>query len=133
MTRTKWLRLLVRDPADILRWVGGQQARELGEFRYRVIHGREIVTFRMIPGYAIQVGSREIVVVAHVRPSLRRIAAERLRGLAATAAAAARYACAYAGAASAAIGSLPLRPTPMNSTISAAAMHMSPDSIKASR
>jgi hypothetical protein len=131
MTKTKWLRLLVRDPADILRWAGEQQARGLGEFRYRVIRGREIVSFRLVPGYAIQIGSRDIVVVAHVRPGRWRLGTERLQALAATAVGALRRA--YAGAASAAIGSLPLRPTPMKSTISAAPMHISPDSMKASR
>lgn len=43
MTRTKWMRLMVRDPADILRWAGQQRARDLTDFRHRVIGGREIV------------------------------------------------------------------------------------------
>ncbi len=67
MTRTKWMRLVVRDPADILRWAGAQQARHLSDFRYRVIAGREVVSFRLTPGYAIRIGTRDIVVVAHVR------------------------------------------------------------------
>jgi hypothetical protein len=131
MTNTKWLRLLVRDPADILRWAGEQQARALSEFRYRVIHGREIVSFRLVPGYAIELGSRDIIVVAHVRPSPRRLVAAWLRDhFDAALGAAGRV---YAGAASAAMRSRPFRPTPMNSTISAAPMHISPDSRKASR
>jgi len=71
MTRTKWMRLGVRDPADILRWAAMQDARELDDFRYRVIRGREFVSFRMIPRYAIQIGTSDIVVVAHVKPSRR--------------------------------------------------------------
>lgn len=114
------MRLMVRDPADILRWAGQQRARHLGDFRHREIGGREIVSFRLIPDYAIQIGTREIMVVAHVRPPLRRLVVNRLRGI-------------YAGAASAAMRCLSLRPTPMNSTIRAAAMHISPDSMKASR
>lgn len=131
MTKTKWLRLLVRDPADILRWAGEQQARAFGQFRYRVINGREVVSFRMVPGYSIQIGTRDIVVVAHVQPSLRQLAAERLHGLFDAALEAAGRL--YAAATSAAMRSRPLRPTPMNSTISAAPMHISPDSMKASR
>lgn len=114
------MRLLVRDPADILRWAGAQRARHLGDFRHRVIGGREVVSFRLVPDYAIQIGTREIVVVAHVLPSRRRRALTWLRA-------------AYAGAASAAMRSLPLRPTPISSAISAATMHISPESIKASR
>jgi hypothetical protein len=131
MTRTKWMRLLVRDPADLLRWAGEQQARQLSAFRYRVIGGREIISFRMIPGYAITVGSREIVVVCHVEIGRWRWIAGHLRRLAAAMTRRARSA--YAGAASAATGSRPVRPTPMNSTISAAAMHINPDNTKASR
>jgi hypothetical protein len=71
MTRTKWMRLGVRDPADILRWAGMQDARELDDFRYRVIRGREFVSFRMVPRYAIQIGTSDIIVVAHVKPSRR--------------------------------------------------------------
>jgi hypothetical protein len=68
MTRTKWMRLLVRDLGDVIRWAGAQNARSIGEFRYRVINGREIVTFRLVPQYAIRIGARDIIVVAHVRP-----------------------------------------------------------------
>ena len=124
MNRTKWMRLLVRDPADILRWAGAQQARHLGDFRYRMIGGRETVSFRLTPNYAIQIGTREIMVVAHVRPPLRaRILATAGRAVKSV----------YAGAASAARWSRPFRPTPINSTISAAPMHISPDTMKASR
>jgi hypothetical protein len=66
MTRTKWMRLGVRDPADILRWAGEQNARNLDEFRYRLIRGREFISFRMVPRYAIQIGTNDIIVVAHV-------------------------------------------------------------------
>ena len=66
MTRTKWMRLGVRDPADILRWAGEQNARSLDEFRYRLIGGREFISFRMAPRYAIQIGTNDIIVVAHV-------------------------------------------------------------------
>jgi hypothetical protein len=127
MTRTKWMRLLVRDPADLLRWVGEQQARHLSGFRHRVIGGRETFSFRMIPGYAIEVGAREIVVVCHVKKRDWRRVAGPLTTIAR------RIRAAYAGAASAAMLSLPVRPTPMKSTISAAPMHISPDSTKASR
>lgn len=65
MTRTKWMRLVVRDPADVMRWASQQNARQLDEFRYRVIAGREYVSFRMVPRYSIQIGTSEIVVVAH--------------------------------------------------------------------
>ena len=68
MPRTKWMRLGVRDPADIMRWAAAQNARHLDDFRYRVIGGREFVSFRMVPRYAIQIGTGEIVVVAHVKP-----------------------------------------------------------------
>jgi len=71
MTRTKWMRLGVRDPADILRWAAMQDARELDDFRYRVIRGREFVSFRMVPRYAIQIGTSDILVVAHVKPNRR--------------------------------------------------------------
>jgi hypothetical protein len=74
MNRTKWLRLIVRDPADVMRWAGQQDARQLDEFRYRVINGREFVSFRMVPRYAIEIGTAEIVVVAQARGRvLRRI------------------------------------------------------------
>jgi hypothetical protein len=65
------MRLGVRDPADILRWAGEQNARRLDEFRYRLIHGREFVSFRMVPRYAIQIGTSDIIVVAHVQPGRR--------------------------------------------------------------
>jgi hypothetical protein len=89
MQRTKWMRLTMRDLGDVIRWAGAQQAREIGEFRYRVINGREIVSFRLVPNYAIQIGARDIVVVAHVRASgwrarlreLRRIGRALLRRL----------------------------------------------------
>ena len=71
MNRTKWMRLGVRDPADIMRWAAAQNTRHLDEFRYRVIHGREFVSFRMIPRYAIQIGTSDIFVVAHVKPRRR--------------------------------------------------------------
>ena len=32
MTRTKWMRLGVSDPADILRWAGAQNTRQLDDF-----------------------------------------------------------------------------------------------------
>jgi hypothetical protein len=67
MTRTKWMRLVVRDPADVLRWANAERARQLDDFRYRVIGGREFVSFRMVPRYTIDIGTREIIVVACVR------------------------------------------------------------------
>jgi hypothetical protein len=67
MSRTKWMRLTVRDLADVLRWAGEQQARHIGDFRYRLINGRESVSFRLITNYGIEVGTRDIVVVCHVR------------------------------------------------------------------
>jgi hypothetical protein len=69
------MRLGVRDPADILRWAGEQNARQLDEFRYRVIRGREFISFRMVPRYAIEIGTGDIIVVAHVHDSRR----QRLR------------------------------------------------------
>ena len=81
MQRTKWMRLAMRDLGDIIRWAGAQQAREIGEFRYRVINGREIVSFRLVPNYPIQIGVRDIVVVAHVRASGWRARLERLSRL----------------------------------------------------
>jgi len=71
-TRTKWMRLTVRDPADVLRWVSQQNARQLDEFRYRVLGGREFFTFRMVPRYPIQIGTSEIIVVAHAADSAAR-------------------------------------------------------------
>jgi hypothetical protein len=67
MNRTKWMRLSVRDLGDVIRWAGAQNARQIGEFRYRVLNGREIVSFRLVPRYAIDVGAREIIVVAYAR------------------------------------------------------------------
>ncbi len=81
MTRTKWMRLGVRDPADILRWAGAQNSRQLDAFRYRVIRGREFVSFRMMPRYAIEIGTRDIVVVAHVKHGVRRQAAAAIAAL----------------------------------------------------
>jgi len=73
MTRTKWMRLGVRDPADILRWAGAQNTGRLDDFRHRVIRGREFVSFRMVPRYAIEIGTSDIVVIAHVKPSAPRL------------------------------------------------------------
>lgn len=81
MTRTKWMRLGVRDAADIMRWAASQNTRHLDEFRYRLIHGREFVSFRMIPRYAIQIGTSDIVVVAHVKPRRRQLLATAVMGL----------------------------------------------------
>lgn len=131
MTRTKWMRLIVRDPADILRWAGQQRARHLSDFRHRVIGGREIVSFHFVPDYRIQIGTREIVVVAHVRPSTRQVVVTLMRQAASRGASLVRSA--YAGAASVAIWSRPVRPMPINSAITAAPMHISPESMKASR
>jgi hypothetical protein len=72
MMRTKWMRLGVRDPADILRWASAQDTRQLDDFRYRVIHGREFVSFRMVPRYRVEIGTSDIIVVAHVKPGPRR-------------------------------------------------------------
>jgi hypothetical protein len=77
MTRTKWMRLGVSDPADILRWAGAQNTRQLDDFRHRVIRGREFVSFRMVPRYPIEIGTSDIVVVAHVKDTTR----QRLVGL----------------------------------------------------
>jgi len=73
MTRTKWMRLVVRDPADVLRWASQQDARQLDAFRYRVIAGREFVSFRLVPRYPIQIGTSDIIVVAHVKPRRRQV------------------------------------------------------------
>jgi hypothetical protein len=81
MQRTKWMRLAVRDLGDVIRWAGAQQAREIGEFRYRVVNDREIVSFRLVPNYAIEIGVREIIVVAHARARGWRVRARRLRRL----------------------------------------------------
>lgn len=79
MTRTKWMRLVVRDSADVLRWASQEDARQLDEFRYRVIGGREFVSFRMVPRYSIDIGTHEIVVVACARGSRPRRLALALR------------------------------------------------------
>ena len=78
MSKTKWMRLGVRDPADILRWAGEQDVRRLDDFRHRLIHGREFVSFRMVPRYRIEIGISDIIVVAHVQPGRR----QRLAALA---------------------------------------------------
>src|SRR5580693_724371 len=96
MTRTKWMRLGVRDPADILRWASAQDTRQLDDFRYRVIRGREFVSFRMVPRYRVQIGTNDIIVVAHVKPGRR-------QRLAATATAIAQGAVAWVSAAIAAL------------------------------
>src|SRR5438045_7834473 len=61
VNRTKWMRLSVRDLGDVIRWAGAQNAREISEFRYRVVNGREMVSFRLVPRYAIDIGAREII------------------------------------------------------------------------
>jgi hypothetical protein len=89
MNRIKWMRLSVRDLGDVIRWAGAQNAREIGEFRYRVVNGREIVSFRLVPRYPIDIGAREIIVVAYARVlgwrtrlrDLRRIAGAAARRL----------------------------------------------------
>jgi len=80
MIRTKWLRLAVKDPADILRWAAAQNTRRLDDFRHRMIHGREFVSFRLVPRYRVEIGTTDIVVVAHV------VATKRQRMIAAVAA-----------------------------------------------
>jgi len=70
MTRTKWMRLLVRDLSEVVRWASSQNARKIDDFRYRHVNGRESVSFRLVPGYAIEVGTTDIVVICHVRASL---------------------------------------------------------------
>jgi hypothetical protein len=82
MTRTKWMRLIVRDPADVLRWANEESARQLDAFRYRVMGGREFVSFRMVPRYPIDIGTREIMVVACARGRAPRRLALALRSLA---------------------------------------------------
>lgn len=79
MNRTKWMRLVVRESADVLRWASQESARQLDEFRYRVINGREFVSFRMVPRYAIQIGTCDIIVVACARGSTTRRLAIQLR------------------------------------------------------
>src|SRR5437870_5168765 len=89
MNRTKWMRLAVRDLGDVIRWAGAQNAREIGEFRYRVVNGREMVSFRLVPRYAIDIGAREIIVLAYARVIGWRA---RMRGLRRIAGAAAQRA-----------------------------------------
>jgi|SRR5579862_4060728 len=79
MNRTKWMRLVVRESADVLRWASQESVRQLDEFRYRVINGREFVSFRMVPRYAIQIGTCDIIVVACARGSAPRRLAIQLR------------------------------------------------------
>lgn len=81
MIRTKWLRLGVRETGDILRWAGEQDIRELDDFRYRMIHGREFVSFRMVPRYAIEIGTSDIIVVAHVEIGKRQRAISAARAV----------------------------------------------------
>jgi hypothetical protein len=78
MSRTKWMRLGVKDPADIVRWAGAQNIRRLDDFRHRIIGGREFVSFRMVPRYAIEIGTGDIIVVAHVVPGARQLLAAAL-------------------------------------------------------
>ena len=108
MMRTKWMRLGVRDPADILRWASAQDTRQLDDFRYRVIHGREFVSFRMVPRYRVQIGTNDIIVVAHVKPGRR-------QRLATTAAAIAQGAIARVSAAIAALRPRAIIPVPLHS------------------
>ena len=80
MTRTKWMRLLVRDLSEVVRWASRQNALHIDNFRYRVVHGQESVSFRLVPSYAIQVGTTDIIVICHVRASrLRQVAARTIR------------------------------------------------------
>ena len=86
MNRTKWMRLAVRDLGDVIRWAGAQNAREIGEFRYRVVNGREMVSFRLVPRYAIDIGAREIIVLAYARVTGWRTRLRDLRRIAGAAA-----------------------------------------------
>lgn len=79
MARVKWMRLVVRDLADVLRWADSQQARQIDQFRYRLIRGYEIVSFRLVPDYRIDIGTSEIAVVALARGSWRQVALRRAR------------------------------------------------------
>jgi hypothetical protein len=81
MIRTKWMRLIVRDPADVLRWANEESVRQLDAFRYRVIGGREYISFRMVPRYAIEIGTREIIVVACARGRASRRLALAMRSV----------------------------------------------------
>jgi hypothetical protein len=75
------MRLGVNDPADILRWAGTQNTRQLDEFRHRVIRGREFVSFRLVPRYRVEIGTCDIVVMAHVRASTRQRLAATIAAL----------------------------------------------------
>ena len=55
------------DLGDVMRWAGEQNARQIEDFRYRIIDGRESVSFRLVPDYAIRVRTHDIIVVAHAR------------------------------------------------------------------
>ena len=77
MTRTKWMRLIVHDLSDVVRWASRQNARQIDEFRYRVVNGHESVSFRLVPAYPIEIGTRDIVVICHVRLGLWRYVADR--------------------------------------------------------
>ena len=81
MGRTKWVRLKVRDPGEIIRWASRQNARRLDDFRHRVINGQESVSFRLFPAYPIRIGTRDIVVVCHLRRGLWAELLARCRGL----------------------------------------------------
>jgi hypothetical protein len=81
MARTKWMRLAVKDPADVLRWAGAQDTRRLDEFRHRVIRGREFVSFRLVPRYRVEIGTADIVVMAHVTATIRQRVIAAIAGL----------------------------------------------------
>lgn len=104
--RTKWMRLGVSDPADILRWAGAQHTRRLDDFRHRVIRGREFVSFRLVPRYRVQIGTCDIVVVAHVKPSRKQLVRRAV-------AAAFREAARRAIAVCASLRPRPIRPAPL--------------------
>ena len=107
MNRTKWMRLSVRDLGDVIRWAGAQNAREIGDFRYRVVNGREIVSFRLVPRYAIDIGAREIIVLAYARAIGWRAWMRDLRRIAGTAAQRARRKLGIAPVVPSAAASLP--------------------------
>ena len=105
--RTKWMRLAVRDLGDVIRWAGAQNAREIGDFRYRVVNGREIVSFRLVPRYAIDIGAREIIVLAYARAIGRRAWMRDLRRIAGAAMRRARQKLGGAAAAPSPAASVP--------------------------
>jgi hypothetical protein len=78
MTRTKWMRLIVRDLSEVVRWASRQNARQIDDFRYRIVNGHESVSFRLVPAYPIEVGTRDIVVVCHVRIGVWRFVSDRV-------------------------------------------------------